>query len=128
MSWNRIMLPFKSDVCPHVVKIGEMAWDCYRRANQPAGFALFHATAGLGEGDDDFRIVYFSPVASEVCREISEEYPFEPCKPPARDEPNVAYVFGDPLMMGKMRDSVDTDQLVFTGPEAAGGADNQSFT
>jgi hypothetical protein len=51
-------------------------------------------------------------VASEVCREISEAYTFEPCKPPARDEPNMAYVFGDPRMMAQLRDSVDTDELV----------------
>ena len=118
MSWNRIVLPFTLEICPDVVKIGEMAWECYRRANQPEGFAMFHATGGPGDGDNDHRIVYLSPVASEVCREISEEYPFEPCKPPARDEPNVAYVFGDPRMMGKLRNSVDTDELVFVGADA----------
>jgi hypothetical protein len=115
MSWNKIVLPLTLDTCPDTVRIGEMAWDCYRRANQPEGFALFHAAAGPGDGTIDQRIVYFSPVASEVCREIGEHYPLEPCKTPARDEPNVAYVFGDPRMMGQLRDSVDTDQLVFTG-------------
>src|SRR4026208_2147205 len=115
MSWNKIVLPFTLDICPDTVRIGEMAWDCYRRANRPEGFALVHATAGPGDGDNDVRIVYFSPVASEVCREISEHYPLEPCKAPARAEPNVAYVCGAPRMMGRLRDSVDTDQLVFVG-------------
>jgi hypothetical protein len=119
MSWNRIVLPLNVEICPDTVKIGEMAWDCYRRANEPAGFALFHATDGPDDGDHDRRIVYFSPVASEVCREISEVYPFEPCRPPARDESNIAYVFGDPRMMGQLRDSVDTDRLVFVGPESS---------
>jgi hypothetical protein len=112
MSWNRIVLPFTLETCPDTVEIGRMAWDCYRRANEPAGFAMFHATEGPGDGDNDHRIIYFSPVASEVCREISEKYPFEPCKVPARDEPNVAYVFGDPKMMGQLRDSVDSEELV----------------
>ena len=113
-SWNRIVLPFTLEISPDMVKIGEMAWDCYRRANEPQGFAMFHASEGVGDADNDFWIVYFSPVASEVCREISEKYPFEPCKTPARDEPNMAYVFGDPRMMGQLRDSVDTDELVVT--------------
>ena len=78
---------------------------------------MFHATEGdhSGQGDLDTRmIIYLSPVASEVCREISEKYPFEPCKPPARNEPNMAYVFGDPRMMGQLRDSMDTDRIVVT--------------
>lgn len=115
MSWNRIVLPFRVDICPHTVEIGKMAWECYRRANEPDGFAMFHACSGPGDGDvEDRRIVYFSPVASEVCREISEKYPFEPCQPPARDEPNMAYVFGDPRVMGQLRESVNTDELVVT--------------
>lgn len=113
MSWNRIVLPFSTDINPDMVEIGRMAWDCYRRANEPKEFAIFHASEGPGNGDeDDNWIVYFSPVASEVCREISEKYPFETCKAPARDEPNMAYVFGDPRMMGQLRDSVDSDALV----------------
>lgn len=111
-SWNRIVLPVKLEVCPDTVAIGNMAWDCYRRANQPDGFAMFHATDGPPDGDLNSRmIIYFSPVASEVCREISEKYPFEPCKTPARDEPSIAYVFGDPRMMGQLRDSMNTDRL-----------------
>ena len=114
MSWNRIVLPVKLEICPDTVAIGNLAWDCYRRANEPEGFALFHATDDQsGEGDTNTRmIIYFSPVASEVCREISEKYPFEPCKTPARDEPSMAYVFGDPRVMGQLRDSVDSDRLV----------------
>jgi len=113
-SWNRIVLPLKLEGCPDTVEIGRIAWECYRRAKEPAGFAMFHAADGPGEGDNDHRLIYLSPVASEVCREISEKYPFEPCRTPARDEPNMAYVFGDPQMMGQLRDSVDTDELVVT--------------
>ena len=115
-SWNRIVVPVQLDNAD-TVAVGNMAWDCYRRANQPEGFAMFHATEGdhSGQGDLDTRmIIYLSPVASEVCREISEKYPFEPCKPPARNEPNMAYVFGDPRMMGQLRDSMDTDRIVVT--------------
>jgi hypothetical protein len=111
-SWNRIVVPFTQEISPDLVKIGEMGWDCYRRANEPQGFAMFHASEGPGDGEHDKWIVYLTPVASEVCREISEAYTFEPCKPPARDEPNMAYVFGDPRMMAQLRDSVDTDELV----------------
>lgn len=78
---------------------------------------MFHATEGDHSGDGDLNtrmIIYLSPVASEVCREISDKYPFEPCKPPARNEPNMAYVFGDPRMMGKLRDSMDTDRLAIS--------------
>ena len=116
MSWNRIVVPLQLDNAD-TVAVGNMAWDCYRRANQPEGFAMFHATEGdqSGDGDLDTRmIIYLSPVASEVCREISDKYPFEPCNAPARNEPNMAYVFGDPRMMGQLRDSVDTDRLVST--------------
>lgn len=113
MSWNRIVLQFTQEISPDMVKIGEMAWDCYRRAGEPQGFAMFHASEGPGDGANDKWIVYLTPVASEVCREISEHYPFEPCtRPPARDEPNMAYVFGDPRMRGQLRNSVDTDELV----------------
>lgn len=114
-SWNRIVLPFTQEISPDMVAIGQMAWDCYHRAGDPDGFAMFHASEGPGDGEHDSWIVYLSPVASEVCQEISEKYPFEPCsRPPARDEPNMAYVFGDPRMKGQLRDSVDTDRLVVT--------------
>jgi hypothetical protein len=106
MSWNRIVLPLRLEICPETVEIGKIAWDCYRRAKQPAGFAMFHATEGSEDGLNDKRIVYLSPVASEVCSEINEKYPFEKCGTPARDEPNIAFVFGDPVMMGQLLDSV----------------------
>lgn len=114
MSWNRIVVPFTVDISPDLVEIGQMAWDCYRRAGEPKEFAMFHASEGPGTGDEKDRwIVYFTPLASEVCRKISEKYPFQPCeRPPARDEPNMAYVFGDPRMMGQLRDSVESDALV----------------
>ena len=60
----------------------------------------------------DLKNVYLSPVASSLCANIAEKYSLEPCKAPARDEPNMAFVFGDPRVMGQLRDSVDTDALV----------------
>lgn len=116
MSWNKILLSLQAENCSEtIVEIGNLAWECYRREKEPEGFAMFHATdstenGGLGE---EF-IVYLSPIASSVCDKISEKYPLEACNTPARDEPNMAFVFGDPRMMGKLRDSVDTDQLVVT--------------
>lgn len=112
-SWNKIVLPFTQEISPDMVEIGRMAWDCYRRAGEPNGFAVFHASEGEGDGEHDKWIVYLSPVASEACSEINEKYPFESCsRPPARDEPNMAYVFGDPRMMAQLRDSMDSDRLV----------------
>jgi hypothetical protein len=116
MSWNRILLSLKDETCQEsIVDIGNRAWDCYRREKEPAGFAMFHATDSLANGGlgDEF-IVYLTPVASSVCSEISDKYPFEKCQIPARDEPNMAFVFGDPRMMGNLRESVDTDALVVT--------------
>ena len=104
MSWHKITLPLTLKIDPEVVKIGDLARACYQRANKPAGFGILHATRGSEDGNNDTRLVYFSPVASELCREIAELYPFEPCDVPARDEPNVAWVFGDPLVMGWLKD------------------------
>ena len=114
MSWNRIVVPVSLETCPDTVEIGKLGWEVYRQENEPAGFAMFHATIGSEDGLNDQRIIYLSPVASSLCKNIVEKYPFEPCKAPARDEPNIAFVFGDPRMMGQLRDSVDTDQLVVT--------------
>jgi hypothetical protein len=112
MSWNRIVLPLNAENCPDTVEIGNIGWDCYRRANEPAGFAMFHASIMSEDGSNNKRVIYLSPVASSLCAEIGEKYQLEPCKPPARDETNMAFVFGDPRMMGQLRDSVDTDELV----------------
>ncbi|HEY2963612.1 MAG TPA: hypothetical protein VGJ37_14410 [Pyrinomonadaceae bacterium] len=114
MSWNRILLPLKTETCPDTVEIGNLGWEVYRREKEPAGFAMFHATILSEDGQDDKRVVYLSPVASQLCENIAEKYSLEPCKTPARDEPNIAFVFGDPLMMGQLRDSVSTDALVVT--------------
>ena len=114
MSWNRIVLPLMLPKCPDTVEIGRLVWDCYLQANKPEGFAMFHSDVRDEPGNDDKRIIYLSPVASEACREISEKYPFEPCRVPARDEPLLAYVFGDPRVKGHLRDSMDTDELVHT--------------
>ena len=114
MSWNRVLLPLTSDTCPDTVEIGRLGWEVYRREQEPAGFAMFHATISSENGLIEKRVVYLSPAASALCENIAEKYSLEPCKPPARDEPNMAFVFGDPRMMGQLRDSVDTDALVVT--------------
>src|SRR5262249_46946306 len=103
MSWNRIKFSLKIENCQEtIIDIGNLGWECYHREKEPEGFAMFHATdsrenGGLG---NEF-IVYLSPVASAVCDKISEKYELEECRTPARDEPNMAFVFGDPRMMGK---------------------------
>jgi hypothetical protein len=114
MSWNRILLPLEMDNCPDTIEIGNLGWEVYRREKEPAGFAMFHASILNDEGLPDRRVIYLSPVAASLCKNIAEKYPCEPCKAPARDEPNMAFVFGDPRMMGQLRDSVDTDALVVT--------------
>jgi hypothetical protein len=114
MSWNRILLPLQMDNCPDTIEIGNLGWEVYRREKEPAGFAMFHASILNERGDPETRVVYLSPVAASLCQNIAEKYPCEPCKAPARDEPNMAFVFGDPRMMGQLRDSIDTDALVVT--------------
>lgn len=104
MSWKKIVLPFTVDINPDVVEIGKRAWECYRNEKQPEGFAMFHATDGPGRGDDDDRwIVYFSPVAAAACSEAVADYAMEPCEAPYNNEPNIAFVFGDPKVMGALR-------------------------
>ena len=107
MSWQRIVLPFNTEIDPDMVRIGKMGWECFEKENKPAGFAMFHATEpGETEADDKW-IVYLSPVAASLCTEIAENYKLEPCDTPARDEPNIAYVFGDPRVMNDLQDSYE---------------------
>lgn len=104
MSWQRIVLPFTTEINPDIIEIGKRAQKRYQEENQPKGFAMFHATEGPGKGDHDDRwIVYFSPVAADVCRESVSDYTLEPCQVPYYNEPNIAFVFGDPLVMGELR-------------------------
>lgn len=114
MFWTRIVLPLTGDDSPDTVKIGNLGWEVYRREKEPAGFAMFHVTITDERDRQIERIVYLSPIASSLCQNIAAEYEVEPCKTPARDEPNIAFVFGDPRMMGQLRDSTDTDALVVT--------------
>jgi hypothetical protein len=107
MSWHRIVLPLTVEIDPEVVRIGKLGLECYERENKPVGFAMFHATRGSEGGLDDKRIVYLTPVAAELCKEIAENYQLEPCERPARDEPDIAYVFGDPRMMGQLQDKYE---------------------
>jgi len=114
MSWNRIVLPITGDHSPETIEIGNLGWEVYRREKEPAGFAMFHVTINDTAGRPVERIVYLSPVASSLCENIAEKYSLEPCKAPARDESNIAFVFGDPRTMGQLRESMDTDALVVT--------------
>ena len=104
MSWHKITLPLEMEIDPRVVEIGDLARACYQRENKPKGFGILHATRGSEGGLNDTRLVYLSPVASELCSEIGELYTLEPCDVPARDEPDIAWVFGDPLVMGWLKD------------------------
>lgn len=114
MSWNRILLPVTTEPCPDTVAIGKLAWDIYYREQKPAGFAMFHASIGGDDGMNVTRVIYFTPVASSLCGEIAETYPFESCEPPFRDERNIAFVFGDPLMMGHLREPINEE--TFSAP------------
>jgi len=106
MSWHKITLPIPPmrEIDPKVVEIGDLARECWEQS-KPAGFGMLHATRGSNELEHDTRLVYLSPVASELCREVlSEKYNLEPCDVPARDEPGMIWVFGDPLVMGMLKD------------------------
>jgi hypothetical protein len=104
MSWHRIVFPLTTTINPEVVEIGKIVIARYEAENKPAGFGMFHATQG-SEGElDDKLLVYLSPVASELCSsELSERYTLEPCEAPANDEPNIAWVHGDPRVMNQLR-------------------------
>jgi hypothetical protein len=94
-----------NDFDPKVVEIGELVWACYEKENKPAGFGMLHASRGSNPDEHDTRIVYLSPVAYEVCRQaIGERYTLEACNVPACDEPNIIWVFGDPIVMGQLKD------------------------
>lgn len=104
MSWHKVTLPLLGEIDPQVVEIGKWVYDVYIDENKPAGFAMLHATRGSVKGLDDKMLVYLSPVATELCREIvSEKYELEPCGVPACDEPDVAFVFGDPEVMSQLK-------------------------
>jgi hypothetical protein len=104
MSWHKITLPYNPEVDPKVVEIGDLARTCYERANKPAGFGMLHAARLYKDGLNDSRLIYLSPVASELCREIRERYTLEPCEVPYRDETDIKWVFGDPLVMGQLQE------------------------
>jgi len=104
MSWQKITLPYNAEIDPRVVEIGDLAKACYERENRPAGFGMFHAARFNHDGMNDTRLIYLSPVAAELCQEIGERYTHEPCEVPYRDEPDIKWVFGDPLVMGHLRE------------------------
>ena len=93
------------EIDPKVVEIGNLAKECWERENKPAGFGMFHASRGSNPNEHDTRFIYLSPVASEVCREaLSEDYTLEACDVPARDEPGIIWVFGDPQVMAMLKE------------------------
>ena len=110
MSWHKITLPLLTDIDPKVVEIGKLVYDVYEKENKPGGFAMFHATRGSEKGLNDKQLIYLSPVAAELCREvISEKYELEACGVPARDEPDMAYVSGDPLVMKDLKEKFEPE-------------------
>jgi len=114
MSWHKITLPIPpmKQTDPQVVELGDIAKDCYLRENKPAGFGMLHASRGSDPMEHDTRLVYFSPVAYELCREaIGDRYTVEPCDVPARDEPGIIWVFGDPLVMGMLADKYEPEEI-----------------
>jgi hypothetical protein len=120
MSWHKITLPIppRKEIDPKVVEIGDLAKACYAKENKPAGFGMLHATrtSDGNELEHDTRLIYLSPVAYEVCREaIGEHYTLEPCEVPARDEPGMIWVFGDPLVMGMLADKYEREEIKEAG-------------
>jgi hypothetical protein len=103
MSWQKITLPLIVGTDPDVVRIGDLAREIYLSKDKPAGFAMFHSMRGSAGQRNDTRLVYFTPVAAELCSSLGEDYKFEACEIPACDEPDMAFVFGDPLMMGQLQ-------------------------
>jgi len=103
MSWQKITRPLTMEIDPEIVRIGKICQDRFEGENRPEGFAMFHATRGSEGGLNDTRIVYLSPVAAEYCRELLGDYTLEACDAPARDEPNMVYVFGDPRAMSLLK-------------------------
>ena len=111
MSWHKITLPLISDaIDPKVVEIGDMAKAIYARENQPEGFGMYHATRGSKGGYEDKFLVYLTPVASELCNAtIAEKYTVEPCDTPARDEPDITWVFGDARTKNLLKDKFEPE-------------------
>jgi hypothetical protein len=107
MSWHKITLPLITHMIdPNVVQIGDISKAIWQRENRPAGFAMFHATRG-SEGElDDKLLIYLTPVAAELCASdiAAAGFTVEPCGVPARDEPNAAFVFGDPVTMSELKE------------------------
>lgn len=111
MPWHKVTLPLITDnMDPNIVEIGNMAKAIFARENRPEGFGMFHATRGSKGGHEDKFLIYLTPVASELCNEtIAEKFPVEVCDTPARDEPDIAYVFGDPRTMGLLKDKFEPE-------------------
>src|SRR5689334_19539728 len=108
MSWHKITLPIPpmKEIDPKVVEIGDLARERWEQENKPAGFGMLHASRGTSDPlEQDARINYRPPVASELCgEELREKYPVGLWAAPARGEPGIMWVLGDPLVMGMLKD------------------------
>lgn len=108
MSWYKITFPLTTtENDPKVVEIGKIGWEVYEKENKPAGFAMLHATRGSFDGMNDLRLVYLSPVAAELCKEVAEKYTLEPCDVPSRYEPDIYWVFGDPQVKNQLKETFE---------------------
>ncbi len=103
MSWQRIVLPFTTEINPDIVEIGKRAQEVLSPEEiNPKALRCFTRRKALDEGDHEDRfIVYFSPVAATVCSEAVSDYTLEPCEVPHHNEPNIAFVFGDAESHGR---------------------------
>ena len=104
MSWHKTTFPSTSADHPDVLNVGKLCTESFLKENKPHGFGMFHAKRGIPDAEGAILIVYLSPVASEVCKEVFESYTFEPCQAPARNEQNIAFVVGDPWTMTLLRE------------------------
>lgn len=110
MSWYKITFPLTTtEHDPRVIEIGNIAREVFEKENRPAGFGMLHATRGSFDGMHDLRLVYLSPVAAELCKEVAEKYTLEPCDVPSRYEPDIYWLFGDPLVKNELKETFEPE-------------------
>ena len=110
MSWYKVTLPLLTEIDPQVVEIGDIVREKYLTENMPKGFAMYHATRGSVKEQNDKMLVYLTQAAYELCGEsVGAKYTLEPCDVPARDEPNIAFVLGDPHTMHWLKENFEPE-------------------